>query len=164
MKSPINSRKHIVQDTQTVVTSATVNTQVLVRGKQLQFVDSAFEVVEGAVVKAVYLERWIGSNTGIEPAGSVVMILEKAPAGVANPTFTEMTTLDAYANKKNILYTTQGIVASNTGNPIPFARQWFKIPKGKQRMGLEDEIRVTIAAIGTEDLSFCGMAVYKSYN
>jgi len=164
MKSPINSRKHIVQDTQTVIASAAVNTQVLVRGKQQQFVDSAFEVIEGAVVKAIYLERWIGSNTGIEPAGSVTMILEKAPAGVANPTFTEMTTLDAYPNKKNILFTTQGIVGSNTANPIPFARGWFKIPKGKQRIGLEDEIRVSIAAIGVEALSFCGLAVYKSYN
>ena len=120
MKSPINSRKHIVQHTQAVVASGSVTTNVIVRALAVQDVDNAFEVTEGAVVKAAYIERWIGSNTGIEPAGSVVMIIEKAPAGVANPTIAQMSTLDAYPNKKNILYTTQGIVGSNTANPIPF--------------------------------------------
>ncbi len=163
MKSPINSRKHIVQHTQTIIPSGTTTSNVAVRALAIQNVDQAFEVVEGAVVKAIYIERWIAGNTGIEPSSSIVLTVEKNPAGGGSPTFTEMTTLDAYPNKKNILYTTQGLTASNTGNPIPFIRQWVKIPKGKQRFGLEDELLVTIANIGAEDISFCGVMIYKSY-
>ncbi len=163
MKAPIVSRKHIVQHSQAVIASSAVAVQNPVEAVAVQDVAAANDVIEGSVVKAIYIERWIGSNTGIEPAGSVVMIVEKAPAGIADPTISNMTTLDAYPNKKNILYTTQGIVASNTGNPIPFIRSWVKIPKGKQRFGFGDKIRVVIVAIGAEDLSFCGLTIYKSY-
>ncbi len=163
MRAPIVSRKHIVQHTQTVLASAAVTSLRDVVAVPIQDVNSSSEVVEGSVIKAIYIELWCNGNTGIEPSTSLVIMVEKAPNGIDNPTFTNMTTLDAYENKKNILYTTQGITSSNTGNPTPFVRQWIKIPKGKQRFGLRDEFRINVATIGAEALSFCGLTIYKSY-
>ncbi len=161
MRAPIVSRKHIVQHTQNVVASSAVTTNVPIRGVAVQDVSAAFELIEGSVVKAVYVERWIcGDQANIT---SFVLIVEKVPAGAAPPTFTQMTTLDAYPNKKNILYTTMGIVSNDTANPTPVLRNWIKIPKGKQRFGLEDELRISVAGIGAEALVQCGLVIYKSY-
>ncbi len=92
------------------------------------------------------------------------MTIEKAVSGIIAPTFTNMTTLDSYANKKNVLFTTQGILGENSANPTPVFRGWIKIPRGKQRFGLDDRLRLNIAAIGAADIIGCGLTVYKSYN
>ncbi len=162
MKAPIVSRKHIVQHTQTNVTSGSVATQIECTSVHMQDVNANNEVVEGSVVKAIFLEYWIIGSTN---EGSFNLIVEKAQGLQANPSFTNMTTLDAYANKKNVLFISQGLVSTDGGgNPTPVLRQWIKIPKGKQRMGFGDKIRVTIAAIGAETLTFCGFVVYKDYS
>ncbi len=163
MKAPIVSRKHIVQHTEFTVPTTSVVTQNIVHAVAVQNVNSNFEVTEGSVVKAVYVERWLSGKVS-DTYGSVVMILEKAPANADAPTFTNMTTLDAYLNKKNILFTTEGIVPGLAQNPTPFMRGWYKIPKSKQRMGLGDKIRVTIASIGATDNIGCGLDLYKSYS
>lgn len=75
-------------------------------------------------------------------------------------TFTNSATLDSYSNKKNVLYTTQGLTPDANGNPIPFVRQWFKIPKGKQRFGLTDSLVLNISA-NVEDVTHCGLMIYK---
>ncbi len=88
--------------------------------------------------------------------------LEKVPGAGNTITFTESTDLFSYANKKNIIYTTQGL-ASNDGiaAPIPVIRQWFKIPKGKQRMGLGDTWNLNVSSRGSDDLIMCGFMTYK---
>jgi len=70
--------------------------------------------------------------------------------------------LDSYVNKKNILYTTMGLVGPNDEQPLPIIRQWFKIPKGKQRMGSNDTIKLNISAI-TNGLNYCGFSTNKEY-
>ncbi len=160
MRAPIVSRKHYVQNTITQVPTGTVTTLSQIKGEHVQDVNSASEVQEGSVVKAVYLEYWVIGTFGL---GSFLVMVEKSNAGNANPIFTEMTTLDNYENKKNILYTTQGLMAEDNQNPTPILRQWIKIPKGKQRFGLDDKLRVNFASLGAEDLQFCGFTTYKSY-
>ncbi len=160
MRAPIVSSKHIVQHTQTNVATLTVATQIECTSVHIQDVNAGNEVQEGSVVKAIFLEYWLISNVDL---GSFVLIVEKAQGLQANPSLTNMTTLDAYANKKNVLFITQGLVPEDNQNPIPLLRQWIKIPKGKQRMGFGDKIRVSIAAISDQQLTFCGFAVYKSY-
>ncbi len=160
MRAPIVSRKHIVQHTVTQVLTATVDTKSEINAVAVQDVNLAQEVVEGSIVKAVYIERWLSGTFAL---GSFVLIVEKSVAGQSTPTFTEMTTLDAYPNKKNILYTTQGLLPEDNVNPVPVLRQWLKIPKGKQRFGLNDKLRVVIAAIGGESVQYCGLTIYKSY-
>ncbi len=162
MKPVINSRKHLVQFTEFTVASASVTTHLISRALAVQNVNSPAEIVEGTVVKAVYIEMWLLGQGGAV-GFSFVAMLEKAPAGALPPTFSQMTTLDAYQNKKNILYTTQGLLGADDTNPTPILRQWMKIPKGKQRQGLEDEIRFSIATLGSEDVLGCGLYIYKSY-
>ena len=92
------------------------------------------------------------------------VILAKYPSGLATATFTEMTNLTTWDGKKNILYTTQGLASNDgVGNPIAVMRGWFKIPKSKQRFGLGDSLQLQIASRGTDDIKFCGVAIYKEY-
>ncbi len=162
MRPPIVSRKHYVQFTEYNVASATVTTHNVVVGKNVQDTDQNFEVTQGSLVKAVFIEMWLLSDTTV--VGSFVVMVERASGGQNVPTFTNMTTLDAYPNKKNVLFVSQGLLGENDANPTPVLRQWIKIPKGKQRIGLDDSIRVNIAAIGSAQISGCEFEVYKSYS
>ncbi len=162
MKAPIVSRKHIVQFTEFTVASGAVLSHVYANSVHVQDVNQNNEVIEGAVVKAIYLEYWYRS--AVTNGASFVLILERVDRNAATPVFTDLTGLDNYVNKKNVLYITQGLVAGSGDNPIPLMRGWFKIPKGKQRLGLNDQIRVTVAALGANGLTGCGFGVYKSYS
>lgn len=166
MRAPISSIKHIIQHTQFIVTSLAVTTNLEVNAVNTAGVSAPNTVVEGSVIKAVYIELWLLSDE--TEVSSYVLTVEKAIGAQGDPTFTQMTTLDAYVNKKNVLYSSQGLLAggsgSSTGNPTPVLRQWIKIPKGKQRFGLFDRLKVNIAAIGAADIEGCGLTIYKSYN
>ncbi len=161
MRAPIVSRKHIIQHTQTTITSANVSTFVEVDALAVQNVNANFEVTEGSVLKNIYIELWIMSAS--TSVATFSLIVEKSMAGQVVPTFTNMTTLDAYPNKKNVLYSSQGLVADVDANPTPVLRQWIKIPRSKQRFGLDDQFRISIAAIGSANLLVCGLTIYKSY-
>ncbi len=162
MKAPITARKHYVQFTEFNVASATVTELALVDAKDLLAVNAPNEVVEGSVVKAIYVELWL--TTDAATTGSFVVVLEKVESEAATPVLTEMTTLMNYNNKKNILFCSQGILATEaSGNPTPVMRQWFKIPRGKQRMGQDDQIRVLVAAIGANQITGCSFSTYKEY-
>ncbi len=163
MRPVISSEKHYVQNTEFNTASGAVTTISYAIGVHVQDKDLPTEVVEGASVKAVFIELWLQSDVDAVTA-SYVVIVEKALGTVIPPTFTNMTTLNAYLNKKNILFTSQGLLADQTsGNPTPVLRQWIKIPRGKQRMGLGDKIRLNIAAIGTSAVTGCTFCTYKSY-
>ncbi len=153
----------MTQNSQFTVASASVTNHTLISAVAVQDVNSAVEVTEGHLVKAIWIERWIVGDAASE-SPSFVSIVAKVPAEATLPTFTNMTTLDAYPNKKNILYTTQGLIAQANDNPTPIIRQWIKIPKGKQRFGLGDKLVVSIAAIGSPGLIGCGIGIYKSYS
>ncbi len=93
--------------------------------------------------------------------GSVLITLVKVPDS-QTPTFADMTALDAYTNKKNVLYHTQGLTNINGDSAIPFVRGWFKIPKSKQRFGLGDSLFLVTSAQAL-DTNICGFATYKEY-
>ncbi len=124
--------------------------------------DTNNEVLEGSIIKAVYLEIWLHGTGTTGTVSSFNMTLEKRPANAASMTIGQANALDAYPNKKNILYTTQGIVGPEDTQAVPMLRQWFAIPKGKQRMGFEDDIVLNIASIVTT-FNVCGMFIYKEY-
>ena len=161
MRAPITSTKHYVQTGIDSVMAGTVKSENLVQGRRSVDVTSAFQVVEGSVVKAVYVEVWI--LAGSQQPGSFTFTIEKIPANQDPPTFLQMATFQDYPNKKNILYTTQGVSPDANGNPVPIYRGWVKIPRGKQRIGLFDRILWTLSA-NVEAHTFCGMATYKDYN
>ncbi len=159
MKAPIHSRKHYLQKSLTTVTAATADAFQLAFAVNATIANSAFEVAEGALIKAVYVEMWArGQDTS---PGSVLITLLKVPDS-QTPTFADMAALDSYTNKKNVLYHTQGLTNINTVDAIPFVRGWFKIPKSKQRFGLGDSLFLMTSAQAL-DTNICGFAVYKEY-
>ncbi len=161
MRPVIHATKHYVQMSRsTVATVARNNEQFIeaVEGTTANLVD---EVVEGAVIKAVYVELW---TLDAGNAGSQIVTLVKTPLTDIGPSFANMNALGTYANKKNILFTHQGL-NSNDGitGPINVMRGWYKIPKSKQRFGLGDKLILTIANNGANDLFYCGFCTYKEY-
>ncbi len=145
--------------TLSTVTTGAINNFKLLQGVESTAANLGDEVPEGAVVKAVFIELWVIGSVSNQ---FFTITFTKQPAGAANMSPAQSADLFTYANKKNIMYTTQGL-ASNDGiaAPIPIIRQWFKIPKGKQRMGLTDKLMLNIHSRGSDDIIFCGFALYK---
>jgi len=157
---PIVSVKHIVQHPDTAVVSNALLTHEVALGETAPGNSTTASVSVGSVVKAVYIERWITSLGAMPSNTQFVMILEKITGGSANPTVTNMLNLMSYPNKKNILFTTQGVLSG--GQSVPLLRGWHKVPKGKQRFSIGDHLRITIHNLGNT-IRVCGFEVYKEY-
>ncbi len=107
------------------------------------------------------MELWVMA-AGAQP-GATTVIVEKLPGPATNISAGDMANLHDYNNKKNIFYTTQGLVGDSNTNPAPLIRQWIKIPKGKQRFGLNDRLNFTILGL-VDDIEYCGLSIFKAYN
>ncbi len=164
MLAPINSVKHYVQLENAVIADGARTTRVLVDAVASGTLPtSTDEVHEGAIIKAVFIEMWFKGNATAGTEDKFQLVLEKIPAGGSGVTFTTMNNLSAYNNKKNILFVSQGVTGDLTTQSIPIIRNWFKIPKGKQRFGLGDLLAVSISSTGAT-ANHCGFATYKEYN
>ncbi len=124
---------------------------------------NAFDVKEGSIIKAIYLERWLVGSATEGIASQFTLTVEKKRDTEPDMTFAQSQNLGAYPNKKNILYTTQGIVTAqiNGGPTVPVIRQYVLIPKGKQRFGLQDEFMVNIGVI--QSMRQCGIDTFKEF-
>jgi len=164
MLAPINSNKHYVPQSLATVATGTITGRSAVNAVVAPAVANADEVRQGAIVKALFVEIWILGGEASGTNTSFILTIEKRPSAAPAMTFINSQGLGSYANKKNILYSTQGVVGSDQGGQgaIPVIRQWFKIPKGKQRMGLGDRIVVNISALANS-LVICGQFIYKEY-
>ncbi len=161
MKAPIHSTKHYVQTSLSTVAAGALLTTVLINGVSILNKNLVSEVEEGASVKAIYIELWVIGTAG---TATQITTLTKFPSGQTPFSVAEMAALGAADNKKNILFTSQGLVGNDgISNPNMIIRQWFKIPKGKQRFGLGDTLELQIFAQAAESLSVCGFATYKEY-
>jgi len=160
MRPVIQSQKHIVQITFTTSLEGTAVPLKFIEARNSGSTLNAADVVTGSIVKAIYIELWMLANS--QQPSTVTVILEKLPGGLEPATASDFTSLHQYDNKKNILYTTQGLVGDANTNPVPFLRGWFKIPRGKQRFGLGDTLQLSFKSI-TEDTNVCGLAIFKSY-
>ncbi len=159
MKPIIHSTKHYVQLTLTNVTTGLLVSTNIIQSVLSVSANLANEVTEGANVKAVFVELWLIGGTADQ---FFTITLEKVPGAGNTQTFSESTALFSYVNKKNILYTTQGLAPNDgVGQPVPLIRQWFKIPKGKQRFGLNDMLNLNISSRGDGTLTVCGFFLYK---
>jgi len=159
MRPVLHSTKHYVQQSRSEVATVSAVSIDIIEAVGNTLANLSDEIVEGSLVKAVFVELWILDSAN---DGSFVIALHKDPGGAPVPGFSSMNALDGYANKANIFYMTQGLSPNNgVGNPVPIIRQWFKIPKGKQRFGLSDKLILTIANNGLNELEFCGFFTYK---
>ncbi len=159
MKPPINSKKHYVQTSQADITAGALLATTLITALPIADVNTVQEVQEGAIIKAVYIEWWLRGTTN---QGSSVFIICKLPAGANDITTTEIAALGNWDNKKNVLYCCQGLTTDSNTHPIAGYKGWLKIPKGKQRFGLGDKLKIFSFAQNL-DLTVCGFATYKEY-
>ncbi len=162
MLAPIVSIKHYVQFENAKVLTTAVRALDIVDAVPQQSVVNADDVVEGSIVKAVYLEVWLHSIATAGEDTKFQFVIEKVPSGAASITFAQMNNLMQYPNKKNILFTSQGVLGDKTTSSIPVVRNWFLIPKGKQRIGAGDKVTATISATAF-DIDSCGFSTYKEY-
>ncbi len=162
MVAPINTIKHYVHRSNVGISTGTISNIIIVDAAVAPGNSTPQEVTEGSIIKAVYLEFWLSSNGASGTETQFTLTVEKKRSLEAAMTNAQANNLGAYPNKKNILYTTQGIVNSNTGSgAVPVLRQYVLIPKGKQRFGLDDQLLVNIAAVGA--LQLCGISTFKEY-
>ncbi len=164
MVAPINSIKHYVHRVNTSVASGAILNDTVVDAVVAPATTNAFDVVQGSQIKAVYIEMWVLGNGATGTTCQFNLAIIKLPSNLTEPTFSNLVNLGGWTNKKNVLYTTQGVMGSNADGTaaIPAYRAWIKIPKGKQRMGLGDRIIVAIGATG-QALQACGIYTYKEY-
>ncbi len=163
MKNPIHSKKHIVQISQATVGQGLIVTTNLVAAAEAQST-TPDGVNEGATVKNCYVEFWVSQDSA-SVVGSYTVVLMKRPGGSASITTANMAALHDYQNKKNILFTAQGLLTPNDGGQIPVLRTWYKIPKGKSRFGLGDKLQLIIRNNNATaiDINLCGVAIFKEY-
>ncbi len=164
MAAPIVSVKHIVQRTSNATGSGSITSVPIVVAVDAPASGTTSEVLQGSIVKAIYIELWGLGGGAVTTETQFTISLEKRSAVAAHSMdFTESQNLSAYLNKKNIFYITQGIVGNvEASASMPFIRQWIAIPKGKQRMGLGDEVVLNISAVG-QIFQNCGVFIYKEY-
>ncbi len=161
MRAPIHSVKHYIQKSLSTVLAGATDNILLAKARQAPDIANAEDIQEGTLIKAVFVEMWV--RAGDTAPGSTLISLLKLP-GIANlPTFAQLISLNTYENKKNILYHTQGLTNDQDADAIPFVRQWFKIPKGKQRFGLDDKLILSVSAQALDNI-ICGFATYKEYS
>ncbi len=158
----VHSQKHYVQTSVSSITGGLKSDITIVNAVAVGNKNLPTEVEEGSTVKAIYFEHWLKAGEASN-LGSFVAAIYKVPGGAAGFTFAQMAALDGAANKKNVLYTTQGLMNINSGSATNFIKGWVKIPKSKQRMGLGDFILLTISAAASIDLDHCGFATFKEY-
>ncbi len=157
----VHSTKHYVQQSIGTSVPGTVTDTEVLKAVDVAAKDQVFEVEEGNSVKAVYFEMWLRSAA--TAAASFTFIIEKRIAGLLGPSVAEFAALGDYNNKKNVLYTSQGLVNDVDSTALSVIRGWVKIPKSKQRMGLGDSINWGLSAIG-QSINFCGFEIYKEYS
>ncbi len=161
VRAVVHSIKHYVQLPIDQIATGVLQSNNVVNSVNQSASNLANEVQEGSLIKAVYFEMWV-QNEGT--LGEFIMTISKDLGGSAGPTFAEQAALFTYDNKKNILYTTQGLTPNDgISGPINIIRGWIKIPKSKQRFGLGDRINMNISNVSASDLVRCGFALFKEY-
>ncbi len=158
MRPIINTEKHIVQRSLFAIGAAGILNIVLVDTRAAPAAASPSEVREGSKVSAVYIEMWVTSDDAA--AGTVITTVEKVPGAGTLMLVGDSALLNDYDNKKNVLHTQMGLIGSNVQYPMALIKGWIKIPKSKQRFGLEDRLVLNIHA-QTNGIAGCGFAIFK---
>ncbi len=159
MKALIHSTKHIVQFPFDQIATGTAQNIILAAGVESTIANADNEVAEGTSIKAVWIELWLQNSAN---DGHQIVTVSKNPLFSGGPTFAEMAALFSYNNKKNIFFTHEGLSSNDgVGNPQAVLRQWIRIPKGKQRFGLGDQLMLSISNPSSNNLNRCGASIYK---
>ncbi len=162
MKQIVHSVKHIVQFPIDQILTGIRESIILIHSVESTVANLSTEVAEGTLVKAVFVELWLQNQANLSES---IVTVTKDNNNSFGPTFAEMGNLFAYTNKKNVLFTHQGLSSNDAiGNPVRVLYGWIKIPKGKQRFGLGDTLTLSVSNVSANDLNRCGMSIYKEYS
>ncbi len=156
MRPRVRTEKHYVQQSLGTVASGAITSVSIINAVAAP--STAVQVNEGAIISAVYIEMWLTSDDAAQ--GTAIVTVEKVIGSSAAMTTAESAALQGYDNKKNVFFTFMGLVSPNVQPAVPSVRGWFKIPKGKQRFGLGDQLRVNIHG-QSNGANFCGFMTYK---
>ncbi len=160
--SPINTKKHYLPRNSANLANGTSTSDVIVDGVLAPATANLFDVREGSVIKAVWIELWLRGNGATGTTTQFQLVLERVPSGLTSITFTELANQQVYDNKKNILFSSQAILGDLETSPEKILQGWIMIPKGKQRFGLGDRLVLSVGTTG-QALQICGMFTYKEY-
>ena len=158
VRPTINSEKHISQRSVTNVAFGAIANFVIAEAKKEPLL--ATDVRIGATIKAVFIEMWTNGTDAQQT--STTQVFEKLQGTQPFMSAPDIANLHDYANKKNCFNVSQGLIGDSNSNPMALMRQWYKIPKGKQRMGLGDKLVYNISGL-TNDVDVCGFFLYKEY-
>ncbi len=156
----VHSTKHYIQQSIGTVVVGTNEDLLFAQGVDTAAKTALNHVEEGSSIKAVYIELWIRSAA--TAAASFTFIICKRPSGTNSPSETDLAALGNWDNKKNILFTSQGLVNDVDSSALNLYKGWVKIPKSKQRMGLGDQLSWHLRTVG-QSINFCGFVTYKEY-
>ncbi len=160
VRPTINSEKHIIQMGFDNVSIGEVLVTNLIVAVATPSGGVSNQVRLGAVVKAIFVEMWLLGDGNAN--GTSIATVEKLVSGQSPATAADMIDLDGYANKKNILFTHQGLTSEMNANAVPILREWIKIPKGKQRFGQGDSLVISLHSV-VDGFNRCGLAIFKEY-
>ncbi len=158
----VHSTKHYVQQSLNTITASAQKIVTIASAVAVGAKDAPGEVEEGSSIKACFIESWL--RTQSTSPGSQITVIHKQPGGVSNFSLTDMAALNDAPNKKNVLFTSQGLLNDQDADAIAVVRGWYKIPKSKQRFGLGDKLIMQIFAQGALDVTHCGFQTFKEYS
>ncbi len=157
MRPRVHTEKHYVQISLAAIASGALLPNLIALAVAVPGTTTS-DVREGCTISAVYCEMWITTDDATK--GSSIITLEKIPGPGSFMTAAESAALNAYGNKKNILYTQMGLTPGEDQFPMATIKGWFKIPKGKQRFGKDDALVLNVHG-QSNGLSICGFFIYK---
>ncbi len=160
VRPSVHSTKHYIQQSIGTRDTTAVENVAFAQGVAVGNKNTVSEVEEGSQIKAFYFEMWLRSAA--TAGSSFTFIICKRPSNTGVPSQTEMAALGDWDNKKNIMFTSQGLLNDVDADAMSVHRGWVKVPKGKQRMGLNDIWSWHLNAIG-QSINFCGFQTYKEY-
>ena len=162
VRAMVHSIKHYIQTSIATIVAGAKLDITLVSAVDTADKTALNEVEEGNTVKACFNEYWIRSSEA--SPGSFIAVLYKLPGAGTKFSLAQLAALGSAENKKNILWSSQGLVNDQDADALGMMRGWYKIPKSKQRFGLGDELVLTVFAQGAIDLVICGLTTYKEYS
>ncbi len=156
MRPVINTEKHIIQNSLFVVGSGAITPIPLIVAVAAP--SARQEVREGSKVSAIFLEYWVSTDDAA--SGTNIFTLEKRSGGQPAMTAAQSGLLNSYPNKKNVFHIQMGLTPTNVQYPMASIKGWFKIPKSKQRFGLDDTLVINFHG-QSNGINVCGNAIYK---
>ncbi len=157
MRPKVHVRKHIGQNSLFAVASGALTSINIATAVEVVST-GVTDVKEGCTISAVYVEMWLSSDDAA--SGTAIVTLEKLPGGNSVMTAAQSADLDNYSNKNQIFHTQMGLLPSNVQYPMAVIKGWLKIPKGKQRMAMDESLRLNIHG-QSNGVAGCGFTLFK---